>query len=95
MAALKLQMPTQEKQSTTKHYGARDGSNFLEVQMPKKPSKSPYPGAATTYRASTIVYLDPPKMKALNQLSKDTRIPKAALLREAVDDLLRKYKVKK
>lgn len=61
--------------------------------MAKK--RSNYPGAATTFRASTIVYLDPPKMKALNQLSKDTRIPKAALLREAVDDLLKKHKVTK
>lgn len=34
-------------------------------------------------------------MKSLRQLSKDTRIPKAALLREAVDDLLKKHRVKK
>lgn len=34
-------------------------------------------------------------MKALNQLSKETRVPKAALLREAVDDLLKKHRGRK
>jgi hypothetical protein len=33
--------------------------------------------------------------KALDALATQTRIPKAVLLREAVDDLLQKYKVLK
>jgi hypothetical protein len=38
------------------------------------------------------LYLEPAKSVLLNELSDETRIPKAALLREAVDDLLVKYK---
>jgi len=37
------------------------------------------------------LYLEPEKAELLNQLHRDTRIPKAVLLREAVDDLLMKY----
>jgi predicted DNA-binding protein len=39
------------------------------------------------------LYLEPAKSTLLDQLSDETRIPKAVLLREAVDDLLVKYKV--
>lgn len=42
-------------------------------------------------RVMTNVYLDPPVIEALKGLSADTRIPMAVYLREAVDDLLRKY----
>jgi hypothetical protein len=38
------------------------------------------------------LYLAPPKAALLNSLSGETRIPKAVLLREAVDDLLIKHK---
>jgi predicted DNA-binding protein len=38
------------------------------------------------------LYLEPAKSSLLDQLSDETRIPKAVLLREAVDDLLVKYK---
>jgi hypothetical protein len=38
------------------------------------------------------LYLEPEKAELLNQLAANTRIPKAVLLREAVDDLLAKYK---
>jgi predicted DNA-binding protein len=38
------------------------------------------------------LYLEPAKSTLLDQLSDETRIPKAVLLREAVDDLLVKYK---
>ena len=38
------------------------------------------------------IYLEPGKAEALDALSESTRIPKAALLREAVDDLLTKYR---
>jgi hypothetical protein len=38
------------------------------------------------------IYLEPEKAEALDALSASTRIPKAALLREAVDDLLTKYR---
>ena len=42
------------------------------------------------------LYLEPEKADLLDALSTETRIPKAALLREAVDDLLTKHgKLKK
>lgn len=37
------------------------------------------------------LYLEPEKAAALDDLAAATRIPKAALLREAVDDLLAKH----
>ena len=47
-----------------------------------------------TLRAQPI-YLAPEKADLLDGLSAQTRVPKAVLLREAVDDLLQKYKVLK
>jgi len=41
------------------------------------------------------LYLEPEKAELLAKLSADTRIPKAVLLREAVDDLLVKHKAMK
>ena len=41
------------------------------------------------------LYLEPEKAELLNQLAASTRIPKAVLLREAVDDLLVKYRLLK
>jgi hypothetical protein len=38
------------------------------------------------------VAVTPAQRRALNELSRVTRIPRTVLLREAVDDLLRKYK---
>ena len=38
------------------------------------------------------IYLEPDRATLLDTLSSETRIPKAVLLREAVDDLLMKYK---
>jgi predicted DNA-binding protein len=38
------------------------------------------------------LYLEPEKAEQLKQLAANTRIAKAVLLREAVDDLLTKYK---
>lgn len=38
------------------------------------------------------LYLEPEKAKALDELADVTRIPKAVLLREAVDDLLVKHR---
>jgi predicted DNA-binding protein len=40
------------------------------------------------------LYLEPEKAELLAKLSERTRIPKAVLLREAVDDLLAKHKAK-
>lgn len=40
------------------------------------------------------LYLEPEKAELLAQLSARTRIPKAVLLREAVDDLLAKHRVR-
>jgi hypothetical protein len=37
------------------------------------------------------IYLEPQKADLLDALAAETRIPKAVLLREAVDDLLKKY----
>ena len=45
-------------------------------------------------RVLTSLYLDPPVHKALKGLSESTRIPTAVYLREAIADLLTKYKVK-
>lgn len=44
-------------------------------------------------RVLTSLYLDPEAHEALKRLSKTTRVPAAVYLREAVDDLLKKYKV--
>jgi predicted DNA-binding protein len=38
------------------------------------------------------LYLEPEKAKLLDELAAETRIAKAVLLREAVDDLLVKFK---
>jgi hypothetical protein len=38
------------------------------------------------------LYLEPDRAKLLDELAAQTRIAKAVLLREAVDDLLVKYK---
>lgn len=48
----------------------------------------------TEKRVFTGVYFDRPQHDALRQLSDRTRVPLAAYLREAVDDLLRKYGVR-
>jgi len=42
-------------------------------------------------RIMTNVYLDPPALAELKKLSAHTRIPMAAYLREAVEDLLKKH----
>jgi hypothetical protein len=42
-------------------------------------------------RRVITLYIDPPVLKRLSDLSHGTRIPRAVLVREAVDDLLRKY----
>jgi len=44
-------------------------------------------------RVLTSIYLDPPAYEALKNLSKETRVPQAVYLREALDDLLSKYDV--
>lgn len=44
-----------------------------------------------TKRKMHSVYLDPDKHELFMQLSRMTRIAQAVLLREAVDDLLKKY----
>lgn len=42
-------------------------------------------------RAAILLNLDTAKMAALKRLSESTRVPMAAYMREAVDDLLAKY----
>ena len=48
-----------------------------------------------TKRHQQPIYLDQEKAALLAKLSKDTRVPKQEYLREAVDLLLKKYKVLK
>jgi len=46
-------------------------------------------------KAKTIMvnmYLTPSQKRALDRLTTQTRIPRAVLVREAVDDLMKKYK---
>ena len=45
-------------------------------------------------RVFTGVYFDRPQHDALRKLSTTTRVPLAVYLREAVDDLLKKYGVR-
>lgn len=42
-------------------------------------------------RISTTVYLDPEHVDGLKKLADITRIPQAIFIREAIDDLLKKY----
>lgn len=44
-----------------------------------------------TTRHQQAIYLDHDKAELLNELSAETRIPKAVLMREAIDDLLVKH----
>ena len=45
-----------------------------------------------TKRRQQALYLDHEKAALLDELAKETRIPRAVLLRDAVDDLLVKFK---
>jgi hypothetical protein len=45
-----------------------------------------------TIQARDTIYLDPAKLDLLKDLAAETRIPRAELLREAVDDLLVKHR---
>lgn len=45
-------------------------------------------------RVLTSLYLDPPVLAALKGLSATTRVPLAVYHREAISDLLAKYRVK-
>lgn len=42
-------------------------------------------------RTSTTVYLEPEQAAKLKQLSAVTRVTQAVFIREAIDDLLKKY----
>lgn len=48
-----------------------------------------------TKRKPEMVYVDHEKFELLDQLAKTTRIPRAVLWREALDDLLMKHGVLK
>jgi hypothetical protein len=48
-----------------------------------------------TKRSVEVAYLDPEKLELLKRLAADTRIPRAVLMREAVDDLLTKHRMLK
>lgn len=46
-----------------------------------------------TKRDREMIYLDPDKLELLVELAEKTRIPRAELAREAIDDLLVKHKM--
>jgi hypothetical protein len=48
-----------------------------------------------TVRKVEVAYLDAPKLQLLKQLAAQTRIARSVLMREAVDDLLVKYRLLK
>jgi predicted DNA-binding protein len=48
-----------------------------------------------TRRHQQAIYLDQEKAALLDELSARTRVPKQAYMREAIDDLLAKYKMLK
>lgn len=48
-----------------------------------------------TKRKLHTVYLDPEKHELFMRLVRESRIPQAVLLREAVDDLLKKHRMLK
>jgi predicted transcriptional regulator len=45
-----------------------------------------------TKRTAQLMHLDPDKVELLKELAAETRIPKSALMREAIDDLLVKHR---
>lgn len=45
-----------------------------------------------TKRTGQLLHLDQDKVDLLNELAAETRIAKSVLMREAIDDLLVKYK---
>lgn len=46
---------------------------------------------ANLKRTSTTVYLEPEQAESLRRLSEATRVAQAIYIREAIDDLLKKY----
>jgi predicted transcriptional regulator len=48
-----------------------------------------------TKRSVEVAYLDPEKLKLLKELATETRIARTVLVREAIDDLLVKYRLLK
>ena len=48
-----------------------------------------------TKRSVEVAYLDPEKLRLLKELAGETRIARAVLVREAIDDLLVKYRLLK
>ena len=44
-------------------------------------------------KTSILASLDPEQLERLNELAATTKIPRAALIREAVDDLLEKRRI--
>lgn len=47
---------------------------------------------AATKKVQTLALLEPEQHKALKALSAKTRVPMTVYMREAVDDLLKKYR---
>lgn len=49
------------------------------------------PKKAAMKKSATTVYLEPEQAEALRRLSDATRVTQANYIREAIDDLLKKY----
>jgi hypothetical protein len=62
-------------------------------QSRQRGTHSCYVGKTTKHQQA--LYLEHKRAEQLDQLARETRIPKAVLLREAVDDLLVKHKALK
>jgi predicted transcriptional regulator len=45
-----------------------------------------------TKRTAHLLHIDPDKAKLLKELAAETRVQKSILMREAIDDLLIKYR---
>jgi Ribbon-helix-helix domain len=66
-------------------------SNCREMRVDESGDQAQPIGVGKTKRQHENVYVDHDKYAALLQLAKRTRIPRAVLWREALDDLLEKY----
>jgi hypothetical protein len=71
--------------------GARAGGARALIALDSDRGAAESPAMATRKLVPQSIALEPVKAELLAVLSKETRIPRAALLREAVDDLLAKY----
>jgi hypothetical protein len=63
---------------------------WRDVDLPQR-AVARYPAMTKRDKHQQALYLEPDRAALLDKLATETRIAKAVLLREAVDDLLVKY----